>query len=371
MSPNIPKPITFVRPQSQRSRLLKLYVVAMVCLMFVTVAWIFKWDAFGTDQAKSSRLMDVQMWMMLVTLIVMTGFALLGNRLYKNAQLILDAEGAWIKMRPDGSNSGLFGEPRKLKWAGVKSIVYLPAYGLVQLRPKSLLGNGLPIRVKEWRLEGADSAVRAPGAPLPEPDVLRVMRELGLLEAKTVAANTEAIDFDLFGHPVTRAFTLAALAVVLSIVADSALQDESWAFFEFDYYFPHIVVGVLAVPLIGLLLMAIPAERKLPSQIVWGLAFFGGLVMGTASYVEGIRINQLVGGPLVAQEYHRSGTCESLIPVDPLLPVIEYTHLASDYWCGVPASQVVTVRVRKGLFGLYQVDLSEHTKAIREYRQTH
>ncbi len=98
------------------------------------------------------------------------------------------------------------------------------------------------------------------------------------------------------------------------------------------------------------------------------LAVIVGFSAVTASYSALIRLNQLVAGPLEVKTYRRNASCERLLPLEPGLPEIEYAELAKAYWCTFPPDALHEVRLREGVFGLYQVDLTPHTEAIRRFR---
>ncbi|BBB59297.1 hypothetical protein UNDKW_1024 [Undibacterium sp. KW1] len=147
------------------------------------------------------------------------------------------------------------------------------------------------------------------------------------------------------------------------------IQQEGWAFFNFDYLLPHVIFAALATLLLARVASMANKRQPPPKGITAFLLVLASFSFLVTSYVVGIRINQFAGGPLILAEYHRDDKCENLIPVHKSLPVVEYTHKTKDYWCSREVDEAQTVKVRKGLFGHYQFDLGEQTQAIRDYKK--
>lgn len=251
---------------------------------------------------------------------------------------------------------------RKIVWANVTSAMYVPASGMLTLRSS----RGLPwaLRATDWRLPDQP---RGGGQAADEPELVQIVRRLGLMESgPTVAA--VAAEFDLMADGRTR--FVVALGALLGLYAatDGLANSESWAFFDVAYVIPHVVVAAALALVAGMWLFRKSEAPALHQGIVVGLAIFIAVVGGPASWVAGVRLNQWLGGPLEAQEYHRDSTCMNLVPVKPDLPVIEYTEVTRPYWCHVPQTRAIQVLVRRGLFGLYQVNLEAQTDEIRRFR---
>jgi hypothetical protein len=130
---------------------------------------------------------------------------------------------------------------------------------------------------------------------------------------------------------------------------------------------PHIVAGTIAATLTAVLLFSARTPFPVPRFIAVALAAILGVSAGGASWNGLLRVNQLAGGPLEPHRYVRNDTCDRLLPLEQGLPPVEYDRAARDYWCTFPREHRHVVLVRHGLGGLYQIDLTEHTAAIRKY----
>ncbi|MFZ6719683.1 hypothetical protein [Undibacterium sp. Ji49W] len=287
---------------------------------------------------------------------------------YRSARLVVNAEGLRLEQTSTSLLANLTFFGREMRWNDLKSVSFIPRFGVLQLRSHA---HKLPwaILSKDWQLQNAGATpVTDKNA---EPALVRLFREHGVFDSFVADSNLDAVMFDLTKHPATKKVLIGMAVLVVYGFVDRFLQNEAWAFFNASYGMPHVLAGVLASLVLGLFLFMASRERIVPVRIILGLAVLSGTMFAGASYVGGIRINQLLGGPLLEAHYHRNIPCDALVPEDKSLPIIEYTSLARAYWCSKTVDEVVIVKVRKGLFGLYQVDLSEHRSAIREYRQNH
>lgn len=286
------------------------------------------------------------------------------KKFYRSASLQVDELGVRLKLLPGSSWTILRFLERDIPWAELKDATLVERLKIIQFRPRSGL---LPLNIKfeEWQLQNTNSGLNGGNAG---PDLLKVLRDLRVFEKYPKNSQFEDSNFDLTKHPATK-LLLAGIAILIAYsFVDVMLQHEEYAFFNFTYLLPHILSGLLvAVILAGLMFNA--SKRKLiPLFNIIGLAILSGMVFGVASHVGGIRINQLAGSPLLEARYHRDANCQNLLPEDPRLPVIEYPPHARNYWCSKNIDGVLLVKVREGLFGLYQLDLREHNQAILGYR---
>ena len=188
------------------------------------------------------------------------------------------------------------------------------------------------------------------------------------LPEQSLTPRGTALSFDLFGHRGTRAALVVAAVLVGYGLLDGYLAREAWPEWSWEYLLPHVLVGTLAAVLTLAALLSRKAAQTVPHTVTYVLALTVVMTAMIASWHGLFRVNQLAGGPLLSYAYVRVEACMSLVPVSAGLPVIEYSELARDYWCTYSQEHKHTVPVRRGLFGLYQVDLTEHTDAIRAFR---
>jgi hypothetical protein len=230
----------------------------------------------------------------------------------------------------------------------------------------------IALRATEW-IEASD--LQAPALPEREWFGRRKVRDTALWQAldrlgvlaRFVPDGSAPFGFALERHPATRAAMVALGLLGAYAIADALLISEDWAELSAAYLAPHFVVGG-AVALIGALAMAFvrkPTRVPAPELIV--IALLLGAVAGFASYSALLRVNQLAGGPLQTQAYTRSEACDRLEPMAPGLPRIEVGERSSPYWCHFARDAHIDVRVRRGLFGYWQVDFTPHLEAMRQF----
>ncbi|MBC3907040.1 hypothetical protein [Undibacterium umbellatum] len=356
---------TFVRSMSSLSKREKWILLVPVSLLLPVFIWAGYWEWFQPADWKKI-LESGKVWQKTLPMIVPLGLFVIVQGgiqwVHRSSKLVIDDTGVFLEWPSYSVFAKWKFLQKRLAWADVKSARYVLSYrGVVFFSTtNSILWT---IRLKDWKLSSVEPSQYA--IKPAEIDLLGVFRELDIFED----ASKDPGQFDLMKHPVTRSILLGICALLVYCFFDSIMQQEGWAFFNIDYLLPHVIFAALAT--IVLAWAASAANKRLPppkgiTAFLVVLASFSFLV---TSYVAGIRINQFAGGPLISAEYHRDDRCENLIPVEKSLPVVEYTHKTKDYWCSREVDEFQTVKVRKGLFGHYQFDLSEQTQAIRTYKK--
>ncbi|MFZ6743116.1 hypothetical protein ACO0LC_07835 [Undibacterium sp. JH2W] len=297
--------------------------------------------------------------------IAVIAFDLIKAAFYRAAKLHIDESGVRLKLPPGSGLAIVNFLERELLWSDLKDASYMKRLQLIQLRP-TYAASPLSIDVKDWQLQNKNADLNSGNA---EPDLLKVFRELAILEKFPKNTQLEASDFDLLKHSATRMVLLAMAVLATYSFVDVLLQHEEYAFFNFSYFLPHIVSGLAVVVILVFLMIKASKPDVIPRSIVVGLALLSGVIFGFSSYIGGIRINQIAGGSLLEARYHRDANCMNLLPEDKDLPVVKYHQPSRAYWCSKRMDEALTVKVRKGWFGLYQFDLREHNEAIRSYQQ--
>lgn len=281
------------------------------------------------------------------------------RRLAATALLTLDRDGMTMQSGLPGFWRSALRADWQCRWTDVGSVAVLEGLGMVRITRAS---GGAPIvlRVTDWVREGSAS----PGASaMRSSELWRAMDSAGVL-GRTAAGPHEALAFDLWKHGGTRSALVCAACLFAYGAVDALVSRESWAGYDWWYYLPHVIVGVLAFAGAACALV----RTRAPLTIAVVVAVVVGFTAVFASYSALIRVNQLVAGPLETKAYRRNAACDALVPVEQGLPQIEYSGLAREYWCSQLAAAIHEVPVRRGLFGLYQVDLGAHTEAIRRFR---
>lgn len=352
------RPVVFVHAARKASPLDKIVVGLLLLLVVAVLAFVLRWELADLDSLKKVLGLLAGQWTFWLPIVLAVVFGALTHASLGRYTLVLDGEG----IRLDATGLLKLGM-RKMRWQDIKSIAHVGRQQWLRLQPHS----GLPwlLMLRDWRL---------PDAPMPpprlaEPDLLRVLRERGILDRLEVPSGRSIEDFDLAAHPRTRAALVLLGVCGLYAVAERLLQREAWAFFNLAYLLPHIALAAVCAVALGWWVSRPAGGTQVPSGVGAMLSVLSLVAFGAASYAGGIRVNQWVGGPLEEAAYHRDADCMNLLPPAPDLPVIEYTALAKGYWCSIPAKDTVPVLVRRGLFGLYQVDLTPHTQAIRRHRE--
>lgn len=359
----------FVRGKTSMSNREKLIVLTLVSFFLAVFFWISYWELLKPEDIKkvlepsSNRAGLLNMFLpMILTLL----FLIFVQLTYRKTRLIVDNKGMFLEW-PRGSVFAKFKFlEKRVAWTNLQHATHLSSFEAVQLRSK---GSSLPwgIRLRDWKIY----SVEIPQDALRDKkiDLLSVLREQGIFETVAKDPRLLAMEFDLMKHPVTRKILLVTGVLLAYCFVDVFTQHEGWAFFNEDYLLPHIAIAFAATAVLARAALKADKQDQAPIGITVVVLAIAGISFLVTSYVSGIRLNQLVGGPLISAEYHRDDKCEKLIPVENNLPVVEYTSMTKDYWCSVKADEVVMVKVRKGLFGLYQFDLREQTMAIRDYKQ--
>jgi hypothetical protein len=364
----------FARQKRQLLLIEKLAYVALAISLIGSFAWLLRWDSLHLDRLYAALSANTYRgWMYIIAAFLTLTVQLAMQWSYRTALLIADGEGLRLEQTSPSAMANLFFWGRKISWADLGKVSYISRMKVLQLNSKKNFLFPWAIRVGEWQLQVAQSGqasdkVKSKNA---EADLVRIFRENGIFDAFPKDGRLAAVEFDLLGHPATRNL-LVLMAVLLAYsVGDNFAQSESWVFFNNVYCLPHVIAGAFSALTFGLYLGFARFAQPLPGRIAGGMAVMVGLLIAVASYVGGVRINQVVGGPLLEASYHRNLTCSALVPQDSAQPIIEYTGMAKAYWCSIPEKDVVKVKLRRGLFGFYQADLKEHSVAIRNYRREH
>ncbi|MDP1977404.1 hypothetical protein [Undibacterium sp.] len=362
---NVPETRVFAWKKHRYSSIEYLLLSTLFLSILAVIFWMVYWDLLKLADFK--KLVSAQSfpWLHFIVFVVMivSNFAI--HKFNRSARLYIDDSGVRLKLPPDSGLATLSFLERELLWSELKDATYMASFKIIQLRP-NYAARPFSIRVQDWQLQNTNGNLTGGDA---ESDVMKVFRELGIFEKFPKNSRLEASDFDLMKHPATKKVLLGMAGLVVYGFLDAMLQHEGYAFFNLEYCLPHIISGSSVTLILVYCLLKARSRDFIPSGIIGVLAVMGGIAFGIASYVAGIRINQLAGGPLLEATYHRDASCENLLPEDTSLPVVEYTHMTKDYWCSRSVDEVLVVKVRKGLFGLYQFDLREHTQAIQGYRQ--
>ena len=352
------RPETFKpRPLNAASRWLVMAAPLLVLLLMLAFPWIFD-VPFGRLPVRA----QVEIVLVPVVFAAST-FAIV--RFRDAARLVLDDAGIKVET---GVPSWLGTGRWSLGWGEIGAVRTLAGLGVIQLQRKGSLVRR-PLRVHDWI--PADGPV--PPAPaafvLRRPDV-RTAPLWKSLEARGVFARqggaAGAVDFDLARHPATRAALVVMALLMAYAAADFFLARERWAVLE-----PSIVAvpGAIGLVFAGLAFVVfLNANRPvpIPKDVCGPLALVFGLAVACAAFYGLLRLNQWAA-PLEAHDYVRNVSCDALDPVEPGLPSIEYDDPAKRYWCSVPRDKRQAVLLRRGVGGMYQVDLTEHTRAIRAF----
>lgn len=370
---NLPSPFIFTRAKSKLSYFEKIIFLTLALALLAVFIWLAQWEMLDVNKFKTALSRGgYGNWIIPVILIIIVFVQLAVQRIYRSAQLILDQDGLRLEQTSTSALAHMFFFGRKILWRELGKVSYLPGFGILQLRSKKALPVWA-IRVNEWEIqqfpENAANQLRT--SKKSEPDLIRIFRERGILDAFPKDERLAAVEFDLMAHPVTRNILFGMALPLTYCVLDGFFQTESWAVFNLAYCLPHFIIGTVIAILSAFFLNFATLARPLPPAIIGGLALLSGLLTGVTSDIAGVRINQAIGSPMVEAPYKRNAACDTLTPDNDELPAIEYTELAKPYWCSKDVAETIHVKVRKGLFGLYQVNLKEHTEAIRAFRETH
>ena len=300
------------------------------------------------------------------------GMVWINSRILAGARLTLDGQGLALTYR-EKPFFGLAPAPEEhCRWDDIGKVRVIAGLRVVQIRRKRTMARPMVLKITDWVEEVpgvADYSGRS-SVPMRETALWKALEEAGLFSEQPTQGSTDALDFDLLGHPGTR-FALIAMAGLFGYAAlDAFLRKEAWADWGLPYLLPHVIAGIFAAAAAAFALLASRHPNPVPREVAIPLALLVGVSGGGASWSLLIRVNEWFGGPLEERAYVRNEACNTLIPVEPGLPAIEYTAMAKDYWCRFPIEQQHPVPIRKGLGGLYQVDLTRYTEAIRKFRRS-
>lgn len=240
--------------------------------------------------------------------------------------------------------------------------------GILQLQRKGSLVRH-PIRLHDW--------IPAEGPPMPPPPkftlrrpdmrtaaVWKTLERRGLFSPDVMRPG--AADFDLAKHPATRAALVVMAVLMAYAAADFFLARERWAVLEPSIFAVPGAIGAGFAGLAFVVFLNANRPAPIPKDVSGPLALVFGVAVACAAFYGLLRLNQWAA-PLESHEYVRNVSCNSLEPVEAGLPAIDYDDPARRYWCSFPREKHHTVLLRRGLGGMYQVDLTEHTRAIRAF----
>lgn len=350
------------RINPRRSRLLEhLFILQFICLLLPLLIAIYAFDL-----TKIGFIFRVVLIFLVVIFILPQIY--LHRRQSRLGQVSVDQH----NLRIDHGLPSWLGGKFDSSWNEISRISVIARFGTIYFykytssRPLALcLIDWIPVDQKEAP-PLPDLRATPLWATLQSIDIFRALLEKGPGEDNGAAS---IITFDLAQHPATRIFITALILLFIGLIADGFLTSEAWAEWKFVYILPHILISCLIGIAVGGWLLTVKKPKKIPLSIVIALGWLAMMVGGVASWLGGIHVNQWLGGPLEAHAYTRNADCDTLLPKEPSLPPIEYTGQAKDYWCQFPLEKEHTVvLLRRGLGGLYTVDLSPHTKAIRKFR---
>ena len=346
------------RPLNAASRATMIAGPLVLLLMVAAVPWLF--DVTFERLPVRARVEMV----LLPVLISATTFAIF--RFRETARLVLDDAGIKVET---GVPTWLGAGSWSLAWTEIGAVRTMAGLGIIQLQRKGSMVRR-PLRVHDWIPVEGPVPPAPSGLVMRQPD-LRTAPLWKALEQRGLFARTggtpSGVDFDLAKHPATRA-TLAIMAALMAYAAvEFFLARERWAVLENAIFLVPGAVGLVAAGLAFLVLRNADRPARIPSDVTGPLSLVLGLAVACASFYGLLRLNQWVA-PLEAHAYVRNVSCNALDPVEPGLPTIEYDVEARAYLCSVPRERQQTVMLRRGLGGMYQVDLTEQTRAIREFR---
>lgn len=365
--PEIRSPIVFVRAKPSLTKTEWMLMVASAIALVCTFVWMARWELISTAPFKIANLARHPE---ILAYLIPISVAFVMRSTMKSARIVLDGSGIRMELNARGPMADFVAGRCRADWSELIKVSYLKSWAMLRFQSNA---RPFTLRANDWRLERNDGVTPAAvfGSSKSEPDLVRVLRELGVFEEYSPNSSLTAVDFDLLANRTSRTLLILLAIFVVYSFADAVIQSETWVFFDLHYLIPQIIVGVVAAVGWGLYCSTNQALVRIPSTIAWSLAFVVGIVVGSAAHVAGIRVNQVFGGPLKEAEYRRNNDCDKLEPIDKNLPIVEYSNLAHGYLCSIASDQTVTVLMRRGLFGLYQADLSAQTRAIRSYRMAH
>lgn len=361
----------FIHGKSGMSKREKLILLVLGLFFLAVLFWMTYWELLKPEDLKKV-LGSTNIWQRILPMLLPFAVLVFGQGgmqwAYRSAKLVVDSKGMFLEWSADSVFARLKFLQKKIVWADLQNATHLPSFNVLQLRSKTNSSSWV-IRLKDWTISNVEFSHDA--VKFAEMDLLNVLRQQGIFETASKDVRLLALEFDLMKHPLTRKILMGVGALLVYCFADTLIQHEGWAFFNKDYLMPHLVIASLATVVLFWVVLKAGKDGSLPMNISLTMVVIAGFSFLATSYVAGIRLNQLAGGPLVSAEYHRDDSCEKLIPVEKNLPIVEYTSKTRDYWCSIKAEDVIRVKVRQGLFGKFQFNLTEQTQTIHEFMQKH
>ena len=174
------------------------------------------------------------------------------------------------------------------------------------------------------------------------------------------------LDFDIAGHPATRAALMVSAILFGAGLVAIASESETYIADGYRFLIPHIAAGVAGLLGFWFALARVRQPVKLPWAIPPGVAIFGGIAASIFSYGGLVLANKAVA-PAVPAAYSLE-SCTTLVPADPDLPRIIWTSGFSDYWCQFKPGTEFMIPVRKGMLGSYQFDQGHYAELARAWR---
>jgi hypothetical protein len=350
---------TFYRVAERRSRAADagLIFLALAPLVMLLVA-SYHWEMMPLPMAA----------LIVVVSAVFVGTSIWSQARYaETAVLRVDDLGMQLRSGAPRLFANAFQRPWSVAWKEVAQVVVMERMGMIQVRKRGFTALPIVLRGRDWVPQDASHDSRPPrdmrGSPL-----WKDLESRGFFRLHG-ASKAQPVDFDLMQHPATR-----SMLVVMAVLAGYWLTEnftarEAWAEWNARYLAPHFAIAAAAAVLGFVWLRLGKGPTAVPAQVLMFMAVLLGATAGLASWSGLLRVNQFAGGPIVEEAYVRNKECDRLLPRKAGLPEIEYTELARGYWCQFGLDHVHYVRIRRGIGGLYQVDLSPHTRKIREFRR--
>ncbi|HZZ91524.1 MAG TPA: hypothetical protein VFE23_03125 [Usitatibacter sp.] len=298
----------------------------------------------------------------------------IANRLVDPGRLIIDDRG--IRFTSGGRQvfASFFSRSFSADWNQVAKITADRSFGIIQVRRKD---TRIPLRIHavQWVAEGGREpppkrlALRRP--PVEGTAVYKALQAHGAFDPARYGAGTSAADFDMAKHPATRIVLVAMALLFAASVADYVLTPEHWVEASVPYLTPPLVIAAFGCAGALMYLHAARKPRPIPLGVILALASLFAVTAGLASWTGLVHVNQLLGGELEPHHYVRNDRCDALVSVEPGLPTIEFGEIGRQYWCRFPKVQWHDVLVRRGLGGLFTVDVSEYNREIRRFNGHH
>ncbi len=370
----IDRPIAFVHAKAAMGMKERLFLLGiLICMMGPLVSLLIWSHAFEEPlHSPSNGIRPIALIVGVLTLsLASIGSLFLQASLWRST-VIFDQEGIrFVQGAPRGWTKLAF-RPRGIRWDDLMSVSYFSTFGVVRFQAKGPFATPISLRARDWKLKDAWNNAEVPLAPdKSNADLMKVLRAHGILKDFPSNAALAGAEFDLMSHPASKAMLAIMAALTLYCFVDGFAHTESWVEFNLDYLRPHIYAGLAGIICAYLYLIRGTSQPPIPRAVAPVLALLFGIALAVTSDIAGLRINQGFAGALSEQTYYRSADCLALVPANKALPEIKYTKLANAYLCSLSAEEPVMVSIRQGFFGLYQVDLTKQTKAIRDYQKNH